>query len=310
MEDKITGIFTELQDPRNKEYVQYFFNSLLVGIKENDRLAKAFAEFFWRKSSNGESTLLGDSQRNGDQLIEMVNTEREIYSLRYTKQELIPYIYCVLVKTTFMVGKSSMKLVKVGFTESNTDVICSRMTQLEGEINRHLKENGTTAVTILVTPINALDTRKKTAVEDWARKKVGYCVDKEIIEKLYLPVKTEWVLTTQKRIDALTEIKRTFEGKKNYNTSVQYEEFDDFCPPPEAYTDGKVVLPTTWPNTKKVDPNQEAATPKAQRGATPAPKSKTVPTRKKADDEDAKSLTKDMKSMEVSSMKPTDKKKK
>ena len=153
-----------------------------------------FRKWFW-EGKNGNKVIDGLNEyhfnqhgKKGDQL------RRESDS---------PTIYGLVINNSMDLGDPDWKLCKVGFTHVSTKPgsAKNRMEQVQDKIRKKLSQVG---VSVLFTlPISPTDTTPVLEVESNVRKAIGFPIDKDLADKMGLPVKTEWVLTTQTYIDIL-----------------------------------------------------------------------------------------------------------
>ena len=176
-----------------------FFNTLI----NDEEVSKQFANWFWE----GE---------NGNLLIEKLNSVKNDEIISRESDESYPYIYGVVLNQKIFQNKE-LKLVKVGLTQRNTAPSTSdakspstsgatasgsknRMEVVRDRIRQEYKSK---AAILFVLRKNPTDTSSSSDCEKSIREKFGILIHKEVTNQLKLPVPTEWVLTTQNRIDLL-----------------------------------------------------------------------------------------------------------
>ena len=173
----------------------------LSGLKaalESGKDSDYFLEWFWKES-------------NGNNLIKQLNKYAYVKKLpdRIRREKYAPVVYAVVVNNFPELMDPKWRLVKVGFTHQSIEKgTNNRMEQLIKEIESETEKstNGSAAV-LFTLRIGCVDTTPFGDTEDRIRKTVGIAVKKEKVKDLNLPVPTEWVLTTQRHIDKIKQLK-------------------------------------------------------------------------------------------------------
>lgn len=184
---------------------------------------RKFLEWFWHED-------------NGDELIKRLNSyaQQSRKSDRIRREKESPHVYAIVLNNF---PNADWKLVKVGFTHQSVERDTNnRMEQLRKEIERMV--GGVTAPTLFKAPIGSVDLSPFHVTEARIRVKVGTPLKKAKARELNLPVHTEWVLTSQRHIDEITQKLRA--GKKDKNTKELIEAFEDIDAPttlPEEFRD-------------------------------------------------------------------------
>ncbi|KXJ24240.1 Pre-mRNA-splicing factor ATP-dependent RNA helicase PRP16 [Exaiptasia diaphana] len=217
---------SDLSQDMSKCQISSFFGEK----KDEDQ----FLEWFWTKS-------------NGNSLIKKLNAYSVQNKLedRIRREKESPTIYGLVLNDgdfPFKDGNDQWKLCKVGFTHCTTKKgENNRMEQVKQKIKKTYQfkepdDPDSRASVLFVLPIGAVDTTPFIGTEERIRMKVGKPVHKDVAKLNKLPYHTEWVLTTQKRIDDIIK-KKDEKAEENKGSDVIdiFKDFEDAPSPPAKY---------------------------------------------------------------------------
>lgn len=173
---------------------------------------KDFPEWFWNET-------------NRDGLIKQLNTYARKKKLPYRIRLEInsPVVYAIVVNNYPLAGvqqNDQVKLAKVGFTHVSIGKDANnRMEQVQKQIEKALAPKAPKVKASILFPwrIRALDTRSFHDIEDDIRRKVGIPVKQANAKDLNLPAPTEWVLTTQKHINLIRNLRESKEWEEMFD---------------------------------------------------------------------------------------------
>lgn len=194
-----------------------------LNVKTND-----FLECFWREPDR-------------DGLIKQLNTYAQKKKLPYRIRLEInsPVVYAIVVNNFPLAGgqqNDQVKLAKVGFTHVSIGKDTkNRMEQVQKQIEKALAPKAPKVKASILFPwrIRALDTRSFHDIEDDIRRKVGIPVKQANAKDLNLPAPTEWVLTTQKHINLIRNLRESKQWEEMFDIFERIEAPDI----PEEYQD-------------------------------------------------------------------------
>jgi hypothetical protein len=118
-----------------------------------------------------------------------------------------------------------MIVVKVGMTKGTT-----RPNDVKNQINKWCKDKNVEekAEILFAVETDPIDSRSLETLEGRLRKKMGYLLDSGYINKIGLPIHTEWCLSNEKNIKWLKEKK-----PKSYDALNEVKTFTQHQPEPE-----------------------------------------------------------------------------
>lgn len=160
---------------------------------------------------------------NGNALIKRLNQYAQVHKFtdRIRREKDRPTVYVIVVKRFPASKVGGWRLVKVGFTHrSIKQGSNNRMEKLQEEIESVIKQSDSNASASILFrfPIGCVDITPFYEKEALIREKVGIKVKKEKAREHKLPAPTEWVLTTQKHLDVIKNLKE--EAYKRHEPDV------------------------------------------------------------------------------------------
>ena len=173
----------------------------------NEEDFDSFCKWFWYRA-------------NGNKLIDRLNAV-SLHSTsdshhRVRREVFSPTVYAVVINKPLCEKDlgNQWRLCKVGFTHVST--VPDSNTRI-GDVIKKTEVNGHCDVKPLFSlPISFVDTSDIYEVEERIRGDLGYPLDKDLAKYLKLPVKTEWVLSSQ---GFLTKIRQHIDRMKDDETS-------------------------------------------------------------------------------------------
>ena len=128
------------------------------------------------------------------------------------------------------------KLLKVGFTQQETG--STKNTRMKA-VREDIERRGWKSSVLFVLKKPVIDNTKNKESEDEFRKTWGFPVSKTFAEEYDLPVKTEWVLTTQAFVDRIIAHKNKIKksNRKMYADDLKELAFDKAKGGPEIFSD-------------------------------------------------------------------------
>uniref|UniRef100_A0A7M5XPA4 Uncharacterized protein n=1 Tax=Clytia hemisphaerica TaxID=252671 RepID=A0A7M5XPA4_9CNID len=208
----------------------------------DESFKQEFCEWFWTGT-------------NGNNLIKELNKyaiKNKTTDDRIRREKDGPVIYAIVLDK-FDHGLESpfydeaCKLVKVGYTHVSVKTGSdNRMEKLKKKIKNKYPDSKPTIKYRF--PIGCGDTTPAYDVERRIREKFGEKVHADEIEKLNLPVTTEWVLTTQSHLDKITKASKK---AKTDCIADLIDIFKDIKPPAKKEKGQKEEAPATKGGVKR-----------------------------------------------------------